>query len=96
MEASKAYTGPMFQVINKAQREGNWGSNLFLGIVSAKYGFLRSSDSIEYYDEIMTKEIAEKHNLGVIRGIMNWNDEEKFDFIYVVFCCPYSFRDGYK
>lgn len=84
MQASKAYTGPMFQVINKAQREGNWGSNLFLGIVSAEYGFLRGIDPIEYYDTQMSTEIAEKHNSEVIRGIMKWNEEEKFDFIYVL------------
>lgn len=84
LQASKAYTGPMFQVVNKAQREGNWGSNIFLGIVSAKYGFLRNSDPIEYYDRQMTKEIAKKYNSDVIQGIAKWNEEEKFDLIYVL------------
>ncbi|MHA2244392.1 MAG: peroxide stress protein YaaA [Candidatus Hodarchaeales archaeon] len=84
MQASKAYTGPMFQVVQKAQREGKWSSNHSLGIISAKYGFLRSDDYIEYYDLKMTKKIAEKHNSQVIREISKWNMEEKFDFIYVL------------
>ena len=84
MFASKAYTGPMFQVVQKAQREGKWSSNHYLGIISAKYGFLRSDDHIEYYDLKMTDKIAEKHNPQVIREISKWNKEEKFDFIYVL------------
>lgn len=84
MRASEAYTGPMFQVIQKAQREGRWSSDLFLGIISAKYGFLRSEDLIEYYDLKMTTKIAESHNPQVIREIVRWNNEEQFDFIYVL------------
>lgn len=84
MPASKAYTGPMYQVIQKARREGKWSSNLFLGIISAKYGFLRSDDSIEYYDLKMTQKIAESHNSQVIREIIKWNNKEKFEHIYVL------------
>ncbi len=84
IRASKAYTGPMFQVIQKAKREGKWGSNLFFGIISAKYGFLRSDDSIKYYDLKMTKQIAEDHNPQVIREIVEWNNKENFDFIYIL------------
>lgn len=84
MRASYAYTGPMYQIINKAKREGRWGSNLFLGIVSAKYGFLRGDDLIEYYDLKMTAKIAEKHNTQVISEIIKWNNEEKFDYIHVL------------
>ncbi|MFX0123538.1 MAG: peroxide stress protein YaaA [Candidatus Hodarchaeota archaeon] len=84
MRASKAYKGPMFQVINKAKREGRWSSNLFLGIVSAKYGFLRSSDLIEDYDLKMTLTIAKKHNPQVIQEVIKWNKEEEFDYIFVL------------
>ena len=41
MKAEEAYRGPMFQVIRKAKREKRWSSELKLGIISAKYGFLR-------------------------------------------------------
>lgn len=74
----------MFQVINKAKREGRWSSNLFLGIVSAKYGFLRSSDLIEDYDLKMTLTIAKKHNPQVIQEVIKWNKEEEFDYIFVL------------
>jgi cytoplasmic iron level regulating protein YaaA (DUF328/UPF0246 family) len=82
--ASEAYQGPMFQVIQKAKREGRWNSNLFLGIVSAKYGFLRSNDLIEDYDLKMTPKLAKKLNRQVIQEITKWNEEEKFDYIYVL------------
>ena len=74
----------MFQVIQKAKREGRWGDNLHLGIISAKYGFLRSTASIENYDLKMTSEIARKHNPQVIQEIIKWNKEEKFDYIYIL------------
>lgn len=80
----EAYKGPMFQVIQKAKREGRWGDNLHLGIISAKYGFLRSTDSIESYDLKMTSEIARKHNPQVIQEIIKWNKEENFDYIYIL------------
>lgn len=84
MRASEAYKGPMFQVIQKAKREGRWSPNLFFGIVSAKYGFLRSTDSIEDYDLKMTLDIARKHNPQVIQEIIKWNNKEEFDYIYVL------------
>lgn len=84
IRASEAYQGPMFQVIQKAKREGRWNPNLFLGIVSAKYGFLRSTDLIEDYDLIMTPKLARKFNQQVIQEITKWNEEEKFDYVYVL------------
>lgn len=84
VRASAAYKGPLFQVIQKAKREGRWNPNLFLGIVSAKYGFLRGTDLIEDYDLKMTTKLAKKLNLQVIQEIIKWNKEEKFDLIYVL------------
>ncbi|MFW9904685.1 MAG: peroxide stress protein YaaA [Candidatus Thorarchaeota archaeon] len=84
VRASEAYKGPMFQVIQKAKREGRWNSNLFLGIVSAKYGFLRSTDSIEDYDLKMTTKLAKRLKPQVIHEITKWNEEENFDYIYVL------------
>ena len=89
MKAENAYIGPMYQVINKAKREGRWGDKIFLGIVSAKYGFLRSNDKIEYYDLRMTKELAEKHNPSVLSQILKWHQEEKFDVIHVLMGMDY-------
>lgn len=83
-KASDAYMGPMFQVIQKAKREGRWGQHIHLGIVSAKYGFLRETDYIEYYDLQMTKELASKRNQEIIFQISRWHEEEHFDYIHIL------------
>ncbi|MFX0136564.1 MAG: DUF6884 domain-containing protein [Candidatus Hodarchaeota archaeon] len=84
IKASEAYTGPMFQVIHKAKREGRWNDNIYLGIVSAKYGFLRGYESIENYDLRMTDKLAVQHNPQVIARIIEWHHEENFEYIYVL------------
>ncbi|MFX0182788.1 MAG: DUF6884 domain-containing protein [Candidatus Hodarchaeota archaeon] len=84
MKVSEAYTGPMFQVISKAKREGRWYNNIFLGIISAKYGFLRDSDIIGNYDLRMSEELAEQHNPDVISRIIKWHHKENFDYIYAL------------
>ncbi|MHA1228769.1 MAG: DUF6884 domain-containing protein [Candidatus Hodarchaeales archaeon] len=95
MEARKAYRGPMYQVLNKRLKK--WPSNLYLGIVSAKYGFLHSDDLIEYYDLKMTKKLALKHREKVIAGIKNWHDREGFDLIYILMGKVYLLAvDGVK
>ncbi len=84
LKAKEAYQGPMFQVINKAKREDKWPTNLELGIISAKYGLLRSDDKIENYDLRMTKSIAKQQNLRVIKKLQKWTEEEYFSFIYIL------------
>jgi hypothetical protein len=84
LKAKEAYQGPMFQVINKAKREDRWPRNLELGIISAKYGLLRSDDEIKNYDLKMTKAIAEKLNPEVIRKIRKWSEEESFSLIHII------------
>ncbi|MFX0051716.1 MAG: DUF6884 domain-containing protein [Candidatus Hodarchaeota archaeon] len=84
VRASEAYDGPMFQVIRKAKREGRWNDNICLGIISAKYGFLRGYDSIEYYDLRMTDKLADQLNSEVISRIVEWHREEDFEYIYVL------------
>ena len=84
LKAEEAYKGPMFQVINKAKRENRWGDNLKLGIVSAKYGFLRASDLITYYDLKMTVTTAKQLQSQVIESIQSWHDAELFSLIYVI------------
>ncbi len=84
MRASEAYNGPMFQVIHKAQGEGRWSSSLYLGIVSAKYGFLREDEFIEYYDVRITDRLAEELKPQVIQSIINWHNEMNFILIYIL------------
>jgi cytoplasmic iron level regulating protein YaaA (DUF328/UPF0246 family) len=97
LPAFKSYKGPMFQVLAKAKREGRWSSNIYLGIISAKYGFLRSTDEIEYYDKRMTPELSKQLNKQVIKEIKEWYIEEKFNLIYVLMGTDYlKAVDGLK
>ncbi|MFX0171523.1 MAG: DUF6884 domain-containing protein [Candidatus Hodarchaeota archaeon] len=84
IRASEAYNGPMFQVIRKAKREGRWNDNICLGIVSAKYGFLRGHEAIEYYDLRMTDKLADQLNSEIISRIIEWHREEDFEYIYIL------------
>ena len=84
LKAKEAYKGPMFQVINKSKREKRWPNNLKLGIISAKYGFLRSDDPITYYDLRMTKSIAKQLNAQVLERIRDWHEAESFALIQVL------------
>lgn len=84
LKASQAYIGPMFQVINKAKRESRWSEDFFLGIISAKYGFLRENQEIEFYDKKMSKKRAYELRDQVINSIQTWNSEEQFSLIYIL------------
>ena len=84
MKAEDGYRGPMFQVISKAKRENLWSANLKLGIISAKYGFIRGDDKIENYDLRMTKEIAFQIRPKVLEKIRRYDERESFSFIYVL------------
>ena len=84
MQALKAYIGPMFQVIKKAERERRLGSNIFIGIISAKYGFLRNSDYIEYYDMKINRKLAKEYNPKILSQIRKWHNEENFNLIYIL------------
>lgn len=44
------YDGVIFRVLKKFERENGLPENLNILILSAKYGFIKPSDLIEYYD----------------------------------------------
>lgn len=89
LPAIKAYQGPIFQVIQKAKREGRWNSNISIGIISAKYGFLRENSLIEYYDKRMTRKLSNIHNPAVIQAITLWHEKERFHLLYVLMGMDY-------
>lgn len=84
MKAEEAYRGPMFQVIRKAKRENRWSSGLKLGVISAKYGFLRGDEEIEFYDRRMTKTLAKQYRPKVLEKIRKFHEVESFSLIYVL------------
>jgi cytoplasmic iron level regulating protein YaaA (DUF328/UPF0246 family) len=84
MKAIDAYIGPMYQVIQKAKREGRWIPQMLVGIISAKYGFLRDEDLIEDYELRMSPPLAKELNPSIIEGIASWHEEAVFEEIYVL------------
>ena len=59
LPAIKGYDGKIFLTLRKAFREG-LGHNVDVLIISAKYGLLRATDEISYYEERMTKQKAQE------------------------------------
>ncbi|MFX1519185.1 MAG: DUF6884 domain-containing protein [Promethearchaeota archaeon] len=57
LPALKGYDGKIFLTLRKALREG-LGQNVDVLIISAKYGLLRATDEITFYEERMTKKKA--------------------------------------
>jgi len=58
LPAIERYDGVNFRVLRKLKREDVWPDNLDVLIISAKYGLLKDSDGIEYYEQKMTRERA--------------------------------------
>jgi hypothetical protein len=84
MQAIDAYIGPMFQVIHKAKREHRWSPQMFLGIISAKYGFIRDTVFIEDYELRISPSLAKKLNSSVIQAVESWHKETRFEEIYAL------------
>lgn len=69
-KALELYDGPYYKIIRKMMREGTFPRNLDVFILSAKYGLIESSETIELYDLKMTKERAKelhKQTIGTIK-----------------------------
>jgi len=58
--AMDLYDGPIFRMLRKMIREDAFPNNIHILIISTKYGLLNLYDLIEWYDEKMTKERANK------------------------------------
>lgn len=58
LPALERYDGPSFRVIRKAMREGRWGDDTDLLILSARYGLIEPYRPIPYYHQRMTRNRA--------------------------------------
>ena len=81
--AIQRYTGPCYKVLNKLRRENKFPSNLEIGIISAKYGFLRAGDLIEYYDLRMSKKRARELNHEILKKLESLLKERYFHIIFI-------------
>ena len=77
------YNGVNYKVIHKLKKENKLSKNLDTVIISAKYGFLRSNDFIEYYDHLLTKERALELKSDVINGLKEFLKDKNYAEIFV-------------
>jgi len=81
--AIQRYTGPCYKVINKLRKENKFPSNLEIGIISAKYGFLKATDLIEYYDLRMSEKRAKELNREILKKLESLLEEGYFHTIFI-------------
>ena len=83
--ALELYDGQAYRVIKK-----NSAENLEIVIISAKYGPIRSTEIISYYDQVMTVSQAAGMRREVSEGIMNIVSRENFRRIFISLGFPYN------
>ena len=83
--AMELYDGQAYRVIRKSSPE-----DIEILIISAKYGLLRSTDMISYYDQAMTVSQAVGMSKEVSSGIMNIVSRGDFRRIFISLGFPYS------
>ena len=83
--AIELYDGQAYRVIKK-----NSAENLEIVIISAKYGPIRSTEIISYYDQVMTVSQAAGMRREVSEGIMNIVSGENFRRIFISLGFPYN------
>jgi hypothetical protein len=54
LPAIERYDGPVFRVLRKARREDRWPADVYVRILSARFGLLRPETPIPTYDQRMT------------------------------------------
>ena len=83
LPALKGYDGRLFLTLRKALREG-LGQNVDVLIVSSKYGLLRATDEISYYEERMTKPKAQEIRDSVLSKLINHINGQNYRKIFVM------------
>lgn len=81
--AMQRYTGPCYKVINKLIKGNKFPSSLEIGIISAKYGFLKATDLIEYYDLRMSEKRAKELNREILKKLESLFKEGYFHAIFI-------------
>lgn len=83
LPAIERYTGAWYGVINKLRRLDKLPQNLDIVIISAKYGFLGSSELIEYYDVRMTKDRAEELNPTILQKFKSFLSDKRYEAVFI-------------
>jgi len=83
LPAIERYTGAWYQVINKIKGEKRFPKDLDIVIISAKYGFLRPSAPIEYYDLRMNERRAQEMNREILNKFRSLFKNIRYDSVFV-------------
>jgi cytoplasmic iron level regulating protein YaaA (DUF328/UPF0246 family) len=83
LPAIERYTGAWYGVVNKLRREKKLPQNLDIVIISARYGFLRANELIEYYNLRMTEERAKELNPQIINGFKSLLNDKHYDTVFI-------------
>lgn len=83
LPAIERYTGAWYEVINKLKRENKYPSNVDVVIISAEYGFVKSTDIIRDYDLRMTEKRARELRSDILRKFTNLFDSAFYDTIFI-------------
>lgn len=71
MRAQDLYDGVCFRTLKKIECEIGLPSNLYILILSAKYGLLHPNSQVQYYEQKMTKYIACQLKNQVVEQMKN-------------------------
>lgn len=83
VQALDLYDGYFFRIIKKAVRTNRFQPGLDIVIISAKHGVVEPDDKIEYYDQRMDTEQAQKLNADVVETIVNKATRNEYNKIWV-------------
>ena len=83
MPAFERYDGQSYRIIRKAIREDCFPSNLDILIISAKLGLLRWDEEIEDYDQLMSKEQAQKLRPSIQEDLESFLDGRDYDKLFI-------------
>lgn len=81
--AWEVYDGTAFRIIKKMQREGTMPSDVDILILSAKYGLLKPSDSIHFYNQKMDTHRAKAMQKGCICLLAGWFGKHEYQEIFL-------------
>ncbi|WP_342708156.1 DUF6884 domain-containing protein [Natrinema salaciae] len=83
ISAMELYSGYFFKIIKKSRREETVNSNIDVGILSAKYGFVKSDEKITAYDRQMNSERAMEIGSTMREELRNYISHEGYDRIII-------------
>jgi len=83
VKAWDLYDGVIFRMLKKIERENGLPKNLDILILSAKYGFIRPSDLIKYYDYRLKKKDIESKRKSFVSSLRQKTKDNKIATVFV-------------